>query len=521
MTQQIINIGTGSNTADGDPIRTCFAKSNANFTELYSISSSITASQVGAIPISLLGVIDGVATLDNNGLLHSTQTIPLYFSGDVTGSGIGSITLTLSENGVIPGEYSSVFVDSTGRVYNGTLTSITGTTGGAISTTIYSSSTVYSTTTVYSSTTISTTIISSNVNTQPGAIMLSATSLSGFLPMTTTTVYPASSYPTLASVLGTFNYSSVNASVQTLPPNILYTSVAFNGSLYCAVSRNSLVVTSSDGITWNQTLMPSNVYWKSIAWGGSLFVALSGVYGSDTIVSSPNGVTWSYPSIWPAIANWNSVIWGGSMFCAIGYTAGSLINQGIVATSPDGRIWTSRTLSVSSNQNISFSNIVWGGSLFCVMTSTNSITSPDGINWTSNPVAPYGLWNSIAWNGTVFCACSTDKAIRSVDGINWLQTNIPLTGGYNNIYANGSTFYLFGNNLLTTSVDGINWAPQPSYNINNSSVFTGVSTGSIFCALSMSDTTGLLINDASSSTLSFVVRYIYGPANGVDYYIKT
>lgn len=36
MTQQIINVGSGANDGTGDPLRTCFSKINANFTELYS-----------------------------------------------------------------------------------------------------------------------------------------------------------------------------------------------------------------------------------------------------------------------------------------------------------------------------------------------------------------------------------------------------------------------------------------------------------------------------------------------------
>ena len=35
MTQQVINVGTGPNSATGDPLRTAFQKCNANFTDLY------------------------------------------------------------------------------------------------------------------------------------------------------------------------------------------------------------------------------------------------------------------------------------------------------------------------------------------------------------------------------------------------------------------------------------------------------------------------------------------------------
>jgi hypothetical protein len=37
MTKQIINIGTSANKGNGDPLRTAFAKTNENFTELYSL----------------------------------------------------------------------------------------------------------------------------------------------------------------------------------------------------------------------------------------------------------------------------------------------------------------------------------------------------------------------------------------------------------------------------------------------------------------------------------------------------
>ena len=48
MTQQVINIGSGPNTKDGDPIREAFRKTDENFTELYGfIGSGYTGSAVG------------------------------------------------------------------------------------------------------------------------------------------------------------------------------------------------------------------------------------------------------------------------------------------------------------------------------------------------------------------------------------------------------------------------------------------------------------------------------------------
>ena len=44
MTQQTINLGSGANSGNGDPLRTAFTKVNANFTELYAASVGITVS---------------------------------------------------------------------------------------------------------------------------------------------------------------------------------------------------------------------------------------------------------------------------------------------------------------------------------------------------------------------------------------------------------------------------------------------------------------------------------------------
>jgi hypothetical protein len=40
MAQQSINIGSGPNTKDGDPIREAFRKTEENFTELYNVAEN-------------------------------------------------------------------------------------------------------------------------------------------------------------------------------------------------------------------------------------------------------------------------------------------------------------------------------------------------------------------------------------------------------------------------------------------------------------------------------------------------
>lgn len=62
MAQQIINIGTSPNDGTGDPLRTCFSKTNNNFNELYSrYQETVPVSSVGTI-----GDTAGMYTADAN-----------------------------------------------------------------------------------------------------------------------------------------------------------------------------------------------------------------------------------------------------------------------------------------------------------------------------------------------------------------------------------------------------------------------------------------------------------------------
>jgi hypothetical protein len=64
MAKQIINVGTGPNTKNGDPIRNAFQKVNANFNELYGLisGSEDTADTIKdtAAEILVNGTHDGI-----------------------------------------------------------------------------------------------------------------------------------------------------------------------------------------------------------------------------------------------------------------------------------------------------------------------------------------------------------------------------------------------------------------------------------------------------------------------------
>ena len=66
MAQQIINLGTGADTGDGDPLRTAFTKTQSNFDELYLLNPETITALTG---------VSGFGFYVEDQTVASTQTI--------------------------------------------------------------------------------------------------------------------------------------------------------------------------------------------------------------------------------------------------------------------------------------------------------------------------------------------------------------------------------------------------------------------------------------------------------------
>src|SRR5574343_43152 len=172
-------------------------------------------------------------------------------------------------------------------------------------------------------------------------------------------------------------------------------------AVFCAASItiSDKAATSVDGITWTARTLPATGEWRSIAWNGSVFCALS--FGSNQAATSPDGITWTARTL-PSIGEWRGLAWNGSVFCAT-------CNSNIAATSPDGITWTARTLPVSA----SWRGLVWNGSVFCAVASgtDQAATSTDGITWTARTLPSSADWYSIAYQNPPF---SGNPVIRQI-----------------------------------------------------------------------------------------------------------
>lgn len=160
----------------------------------------------------------------------------------------------------------------------------------------------------------------------------------------------------------------------------LLNGVTWSGTQFVAVGGNGLgglpgtVLASPDGVTWTSGSGNLNLnYPQAVTWSGTQFVAAGfvGLGAHGLILGSPNGVTWG--AIFLAgsslFDNLFGIVWSGTQFVAVGGSG----NTGTILTSPDGGTWT-RQPSGTTN---TLSGVVWSGTKFVIVGANGTIlTSP-------------------------------------------------------------------------------------------------------------------------------------------------
>lgn len=200
----------------------------------------------------------------------------------------------------------------------------------------------------------------------------------------------------------------------------------------------------------------------------------------------------------PATRQWRASAFGASVFLAV---ASGPTDRG--ATSPDGQIWTERTLPASRN----WFTAAFGAGVFCAVAagSTSVATSPTGASWTSGTLAVASTNPRIAHNGTKFCIVDTDDISTSLDGLSWSVVAAPPVANvlWEGMIAAGGVFYAVGsvagdptNMRVIHSADGVSWTDKTGL-VGDSG--TGIaSNGSSLCATSeLSSTVNISVSLAA------------------------
>lgn len=269
--------------------------------------------------------------------------------------------------------------------------------------------------------------------------------------------------------------------------NAEWRDIAWNGLIFCAVSRNGNIATSPDGMTWTARTSPGARTWQHIIWTGKLFV----IHNEDSYPNcytavSPDGINWTSSAALPS-TQWTieAIAYGKGIFTALGGAYCSYSYNGLdwiqaanhpggsgnwVAieyngdkfvtadddrsmTSSNGIDWTLHAGALSGGAGGFYSDIRWNGSVFLAIDSgisTLSFTSPDGIVWTSRTKPAYTT-NAVAWTGEVFVIApyigGLDQFWVSADGISWTgYVPTPTMYGFG-IAWNGAVLCVVGNNV--------------------------------------------------------------------------
>jgi len=253
-------------------------------------------------------------------------------------------------------------------------------------------------------------------------------------------------------------------------------------NLFVAISLSfsgNRIMTSSNGIDWENSISYPNTHLAEIAWSPKLSLFVVVFTSSPSVATSPDGKNWTtLPAEDIPFTNVIAVIWSAELelFVAISF-------NGSVMTSPDATTWTSRGNQLDGNQGQS---LVWSKELNLLVavsqSGTNRVaTSSDGITWNTLPVSQ-NAWNDIEWSPALglFVAVADsgtgNRVMTSNDGTIWTDgtktdrswETIRWSGGLgiflavakDGYIAYSSDGFVWNESELTGTLRGCCWSPE-------------------------------------------------------------
>ena len=243
------------------------------------------------------------------------------------------------------------------------------------------------------------------------------------------------------------------------------TNVTWNGQLFVAVGTGVVaannIVYSYNGINWFSSSFPSSTSINDIAYNPDNNSWLAGCTGTNSLMSSPNGVNWLPQGATALGSPVTSVAWGGPIggvkyWVTTGTTAASTI-----AYSANGFTWTAPTNRFSSAGRY----VTWTGTRF-VATGAGGTT----------PIFSSSSTDITSWTGTGITVINAGQGITAAAG------RLVISGsGSNNVFSAQGNGVVYGGagvnrwvavgsgvNTLAYSSDGIVWTGLTTTVFNSS-----------------------------------------------------
>jgi hypothetical protein len=190
----------------------------------------------------------------------------------------------------------------------------------------------------------------------------------GNLPASTTWIsisYGQGVWIAIATGATTTAYSTDGGQTWTaggaLPSSTTWTDITYGAGKFVAVASGGTIAASSvdNGLNWSARTLPSSTNWSSVAFGNNRFVAVSSTSGTAAAYSL-NGIDWDASTI--VNTDYTAITYGQGTFLAVGSTT-------TAASSPDGIVWTSRTINSSNSAGVAFGNVNRTGKFVTISSS--------------------------------------------------------------------------------------------------------------------------------------------------------
>ncbi len=268
---------------------------------------------------------------------------------------------------------------------------------------------------------------------------------------------------------------------------------------------------SLDNWHWRNPL-PQGNHLRGVTYGINNFVAVG---WSGTILSSPDGIIWTNRSL-ETQYELEGVTYSINTFVAVG-------KNGIILTSSDGITWTSQSSGTTNN----LFGVICGGDTFVVVGENGTIlSSPDGINWTSRSSETSNNLRGVTYGNKVFVVVGWESLLTSPDGEIWtsrtLNTGKMLFGLEGVTYGNGTFITVGWNGMILSSIDGLTWIDRSLETSNLAGVTYGNNTfvavgniGSFKTQPIFTSSDGITWTSWSSDCTEYLNVVIYGKSTFV------
>jgi len=152
--------------------------------------------------------------------------------------------------------------------------------------------------------------------------------------------------------------------------------------LFVTVGDNGIILTSSDGITWDNSTSGTTKNLYGVTYGNSTFVT-----GGDnvTILTSSDGTTWTNKRTSSVTTNnLYGVTYGNGTFVTVG-------DNGVILTSSDGISWTKRTSGGDQPTTTTIVSVSDSGGNIQIESTNHDLDEGDVIRFTTTDTLPTGL----------------------------------------------------------------------------------------------------------------------------------